>query len=175
MDHNRAFGAIDASTLEVAAQEVDYPLPPHKVGFICSFALQQCEYAKMQSLSQRFMVQSIASSLAYDAKGTEERVACLVQIQDKIGFLINNLSAANLEQKAKDLGGLLSEEQWPWFCNYMVVKRAAQEPNFHSLYVNLLLALQVSLAWYSNGCTFHGLAMRPSQSSVLFTFSPPSA
>jgi hypothetical protein len=26
----------------------------------------------------------------------------------------------------------------PWFCNYMVVKRAAQEANFHKLYIRLV-------------------------------------
>ena len=68
----------------------------------------------------------------------------LSQVQDRIGFLINNLSNSNLKQKATELKGHLTEEYWPWFCNYMVVKRAAQEQNFHLLYASLLLDLQVT-------------------------------
>lgn len=69
----------------------------------------------------------------------------LRQVQDKIGFIVNNLSQQNLEQKAEELRKVLDQESWPWFANYMVVKRAAQEPNFHALY------LQVGpqfCAWY---------------------------
>lgn len=66
-----------------------------------------------------------------------------LQVQDKIGFLINNLSNSNLGQKASDVKEVLTEQYWPWFCNYMVVKRAAQEQNFHLLYATLLQELQV--------------------------------
>jgi CCR4-NOT transcription complex subunit 1 len=62
-----------------------------------------------------------------------------LQVQDKIGFMVNNLSHQNLEQKAEDLKKLLNAENWPWFANYMVVKRAAQEPNFHALYLQVCL------------------------------------
>lgn len=31
MDHKRAFQAVNAETLEVALQDIDYELPPHKV------------------------------------------------------------------------------------------------------------------------------------------------
>ena len=31
MDHKRAFQAVNAETLEVASQNVDYDIPPHKV------------------------------------------------------------------------------------------------------------------------------------------------
>ncbi len=64
-------------------------------------------------------------------------------MQDKIGFLINNLSNSNLKQKATDVKEVLTQQYWPWFCNYMVVKRAAQEQNFHLLYASLLQELQV--------------------------------
>lgn len=32
MDHKRAFQAVNAETLEVASQDVDYDIPPHKAG-----------------------------------------------------------------------------------------------------------------------------------------------
>ncbi len=59
------------------------------------------------------------------------------QVQDKVGFIVNNLSAANLDAKARELRGVVTPDMWPWFANYMVVKRAAQEPNFHSLYLQV--------------------------------------
>ena len=76
---------------------------------------------------------------------TSERVhlVCMLQVQDRVGFLINNLTKSNLKQKASELKDFLTEEYWPWFCNYMVVKRAAQEQNYHLLYASLLQELQV--------------------------------
>ncbi|KAK9843414.1 hypothetical protein WJX81_000935 [Elliptochloris bilobata] len=62
-------------------------------------------------------------------------------VQDKVGFVVNNLSASNLETKAKELAGVLEAGSYPWFANYMVVKRAAQEPNFHGIYLQLADAI----------------------------------
>ncbi|XP_075501008.1 uncharacterized protein LOC142539437 isoform X2 [Primulina tabacum] len=60
------------------------------------------------------------------------------EIQDKISFIINNLSAANIEAKAKEFTEILSERYYPWFAQYMVMKRASIEPNFHDLYLKFL-------------------------------------
>ena len=57
--------------------------------------------------------------------------------------MINNLTASNVEEKAKELKGMLSEEFWDWFFSYIVIKRAAQEPNFQHLYEALIAALEV--------------------------------
>jgi CCR4-NOT transcription complex subunit 1 len=64
-------------------------------------------------------------------------------VQDRIGFVLNNMSAANVPVKAAELlAALLSYDGTvPWFANYLVVRRVALEPNFHSLYVSLLEAL----------------------------------
>lgn len=59
-------------------------------------------------------------------------------VQDRIHFLINNVSANNIMQKSADVQSVISEEFYPWFANYMVVKRAAQEANFHALYLELM-------------------------------------
>ncbi|XP_058113904.1 uncharacterized protein LOC131256859 [Magnolia sinica] len=48
------------------------------------------------------------------------------EIQDKILFMINNISASNMDVKAKE------------FTDYMVMKRASIEPNFHELYLKFL-------------------------------------
>ena len=47
-------------------------------------------------------------------------------MQDKLAFILNNLTTANLSQKTPELRRLLTQERWPWFCNYLVVRRAAQ-------------------------------------------------
>ncbi|XP_010258903.1 PREDICTED: CCR4-NOT transcription complex subunit 1 isoform X3 [Nelumbo nucifera] len=60
------------------------------------------------------------------------------EIQDKILFMINNISAANLEAKAKEFTEILKEQYYPWFAQYMVMKRASIEPNFHDLYLKFL-------------------------------------
>nr|GEZ25914.1 CCR4-Not transcription complex subunit 1 isoform X1 [Tanacetum cinerariifolium]GEZ26715.1 CCR4-Not transcription complex subunit 1 isoform X1 [Tanacetum cinerariifolium] len=43
--------------------------------------------------------------------------------QDKISFIINNLSIANIDPKAKEFTKVLKEEYYPWFVQYMVMKR----------------------------------------------------
>ncbi|XP_022732983.1 CCR4-NOT transcription complex subunit 1-like isoform X3 [Durio zibethinus] len=60
------------------------------------------------------------------------------EIQDKISFIINNISAANIEAKGKEFTQILKDLYCPWFAQYMVMKRASIEPNFHDLYLKFL-------------------------------------
>ncbi len=48
------------------------------------------------------------------------------EVQDKVAFIINNIVTANLEQKAKECLEVLKEEYYPWFAQYMVMKRYNQ-------------------------------------------------
>ncbi|CAL4923781.1 unnamed protein product [Urochloa decumbens] len=57
------------------------------------------------------------------------------EVQDKIFFMINNISTSNMEVKAKEFNEVLQEQYYPWFAQYMVMKRASIEPNFHDLYL----------------------------------------
>nr|XP_043622240.1 CCR4-NOT transcription complex subunit 1-like [Erigeron canadensis] len=79
------------------------------------------------------------------------------ETQDKISFIINNLSAANIEAKAKEFTEVLKEQYYPWFAQYMVMKRASIEPNFHDLYLKFLekanskiLTREIEKATYEN-------------------------
>ena len=47
-------------------------------------------------------------------------------LQNRVAFLINNISPKNVDSKVNEMRDLISQELWPWFANYMVVKRAAQ-------------------------------------------------
>ncbi|KAJ8748950.1 hypothetical protein K2173_013387 [Erythroxylum novogranatense] len=60
------------------------------------------------------------------------------EVQDKISFIINNISVANIEAKSKEFADVLKEQYYPWFAQYMVMKRASIEPNFHDLYLKFL-------------------------------------
>ncbi|KAL8091899.1 uncharacterized protein LOC141692281 isoform X1 [Apium graveolens] len=60
------------------------------------------------------------------------------EIQDKISFIINNLSPANAEAKAREFSEFFQEQYYPWFAQYLVMKRASIEPNFHDLYLKFL-------------------------------------
>ncbi len=60
-------------------------------------------------------------------------------VRDKILFVLNNLSSANIDQKVVDLRKLLvGSPYYAWFAQYLVVKRAGMEANYHSLYGQLL-------------------------------------
>ncbi|CAD7696161.1 unnamed protein product [Ostreobium quekettii] len=58
--------------------------------------------------------------------------------RDRFIFLLNNLSAQNIAEKVAQVEEFLEDDYLQWSANYLVVKRAAQEPNFHVLYVKLL-------------------------------------
>jgi hypothetical protein len=59
-------------------------------------------------------------------------------IQDKVAFIINNISWTNLEAKAKECVEVLKDEYHPWFAQYIVMKRASIEPNNHDTYIKFL-------------------------------------
>jgi CCR4-NOT transcription complex subunit 1 len=59
-------------------------------------------------------------------------------VQDKVLFIVNNVSQSNLENKLKELREWLEEAHHQWFADYLVVKRAKMEPNYHGLYLDLL-------------------------------------
>ena len=64
-------------------------------------------------------------------------------LQDKVAFVFNNLSQLNLQTKCDEIRELVTEEYWPWMAQYLVMKRASIELNFHALYSNFLDTLKV--------------------------------
>jgi CCR4-NOT transcription complex subunit 1 len=59
-------------------------------------------------------------------------------VQEKILFVINNLSNDNLDSKLGDLTTVLQESHYQWFANYLVEQRARLEPNNHGMYLRLI-------------------------------------
>ncbi|XP_033113474.1 CCR4-NOT transcription complex subunit 1-like isoform X3 [Anneissia japonica] len=63
-------------------------------------------------------------------------------IQDKIAFIFNNLSQSNMTIKAEDIKESVAEYK-QWIAQYMVMKRASIEFNFHSLYSSFVDTLKM--------------------------------
>ncbi|KAJ3415017.1 hypothetical protein HDV05_005662 [Chytridiales sp. JEL 0842] len=63
-------------------------------------------------------------------------------VQDKILFIINNVSFANIGNKVAEMQEMLGDNLLRWFSHYLVVKRVSIEPNFHDLYIAFLDGLQ---------------------------------
>ncbi|CAJ0849761.1 6099_t:CDS:2, partial [Entrophospora sp. SA101] len=64
-------------------------------------------------------------------------------VQDKILFIINNVAQSNFETKVAEMKEILKESHYRWFANYLVVKRASIELNYHQLYHQFLDALEI--------------------------------
>lgn len=64
-------------------------------------------------------------------------------IQDKTAFIFNNLSQLNLQTKCEELKEIVTDEYFPWLSQYLVMKRASIELNFHALYSNFLDVLKI--------------------------------
>lgn len=74
----------------------------------------------------------------------EKAVAPPESLQDKTAFIFNNLSQLNLKTKCDELRELVTEEYYPWLAQYLVMKRASLEVNFHVLYSNFLDTLNIN-------------------------------
>lgn len=68
----------------------------------------------------------------------EKAVAPPEPLQDKTAFIFNNLSQLNLKAKCDELKELVTDDYYPWLSQYLVMKRASIEFNFHGLYSNFL-------------------------------------
>ncbi|KAJ1891203.1 CCR4-NOT core subunit cdc39, partial [Kickxella alabastrina] len=63
------------------------------------------------------------------------------EAKDKIQFAVNNLAANNLVEKTAEVDKVLLPQHFVWFSQDIVVKRASQEPNYHTLYLQFIDAL----------------------------------
>ncbi|KRZ17968.1 CCR4-NOT transcription complex subunit 1, partial [Trichinella pseudospiralis] len=63
-------------------------------------------------------------------------------IREKVAFLFNNLSQANLSSKVTEMHELLDRSFFPWLAQYLVVRRISTEANFHHLYCSFVTAFK---------------------------------
>lgn len=70
----------------------------------------------------------------------------ILPVQDNINMQINNLARDNLQDKLPLLADLVTNDFWPYFANYMVVKRAAQVVHLSSM------LSQKAMSGYSLSC-----------------------
>ncbi|KAJ5728348.1 CCR4-Not complex component N.t1.c1 C-terminal [Penicillium malachiteum] len=68
-------------------------------------------------------------------------------IQDKILFVLNNVSEQNIEEKLEDLREVLRDQHHQWFAAYLVEERAKLQPNFQQLYLDLLDRIGDKILW----------------------------
>eukprot|EP01064_Diplonema_japonicum_P022359 TRINITY_DN3206_c1_g1_i1.p1 TRINITY_DN3206_c1_g1~~TRINITY_DN3206_c1_g1_i1.p1 ORF type:complete len:2330 (+),score=775.33 TRINITY_DN3206_c1_g1_i1:81-6992(+) len=58
-------------------------------------------------------------------------------VQEKIAMFIHQIDPNN-PWNVSDIQGFLQKEHYPYFAEYLVVKRASLEPNYHKLYMSML-------------------------------------
>ncbi|XP_039227537.1 CCR4-NOT transcription complex subunit 1 isoform X5 [Drosophila yakuba] len=98
------------------------------------------------AISHATRMKSIANATNIDTllvANQEEKVTVPPEpVQDKTAFIFNNLSQLNIPQKCDEIKEIMTKEYWPWLAQYLVLKRASMEFNFHTLYYNFLDALK---------------------------------
>lgn len=68
-------------------------------------------------------------------------------ISDKVTFVLNNVSKRNFDEKFKEIDGALEEKYSQWFAHYLVEELAKSQPNFQSLYLNVLEKFDKKIIW----------------------------
>ncbi|KAF2145079.1 uncharacterized protein K452DRAFT_221757 [Aplosporella prunicola CBS 121167] len=68
-------------------------------------------------------------------------------VQDKVLFVLNNVSERNLKDKLNDLKEALEEKHHQWFAGYLVEERAKMQPNFQQLYLDMLALFNDKVLW----------------------------
>ncbi|CAK4034652.1 related to negative regulator of transcription [Lecanosticta acicola] len=68
-------------------------------------------------------------------------------ISDKVTFVLNNVSKRNFDEKFKEIDEALDEKYSQWFAHYLVDELAKSQPNFQSLYLNVLEKFDKKIIW----------------------------
>ncbi|KAF9739933.1 hypothetical protein PMIN06_011760 [Paraphaeosphaeria minitans] len=69
------------------------------------------------------------------------------EVQDRVLFVLNNVSERNLQDKIRDLTGAVEDRHHQWFANYLVEERAKMQPNFQQLYLDMLDLFDNRILW----------------------------
>jgi len=69
------------------------------------------------------------------------------EVQEKIQFVLNNITKDNLETKFSDLKDVVDDHNQQWFAGHLVEQRAKMQPNYHELYLNLVKLFGKKSLW----------------------------
>ncbi|KAF2473358.1 Not1-domain-containing protein [Lindgomyces ingoldianus] len=69
------------------------------------------------------------------------------EVQDKVLFVLNNVSERNLNDKIHILTESVEEKHHQWFASYLVEERAKVQPNFQKLYLTMLDLFNDKMLW----------------------------
>lgn len=67
--------------------------------------------------------------------------------QEKVLFVLNNITERNLEDKFKELKNVVQERHQQWFAGHIVEQRAKMQPNYHQLYLGLVTLFGDKALW----------------------------
>ncbi|KAI9051160.1 hypothetical protein LZ554_005262 [Drepanopeziza brunnea f. sp. 'monogermtubi'] len=69
------------------------------------------------------------------------------EVQDKIQFVLNNISSENLQAKFGELQDVITDENQHWFASHLVQERARMQPNYHNVYLGLIKLFEKKSLW----------------------------
>lgn len=69
------------------------------------------------------------------------------QVRDRIQFCLNNLTETTLQTRHEELVALLDLSYHQWFAASLVEERAKMQPNYHTVYVDLVENFHDNLLW----------------------------
>ncbi|PMD55729.1 Not1-domain-containing protein [Hyaloscypha bicolor E] len=67
--------------------------------------------------------------------------------QDKIQFVLNNITSDNLKTKFIELKDFVDDNSQQWFAGHLVRERAKMQPNFQDLYLSLIELFNKKALW----------------------------
>jgi CCR4-NOT transcription complex subunit 1 len=86
------------------------------------------------------------NALWVDDYGTDYEIPSN-KVQEEIQFLMNNVTAENLEEKYVELKDMVAEQNQQWFASQLVEQRAKREPNNHQQYLDLIKLIGSKTLW----------------------------
>ena len=87
------------------------------------------------------------NSLNIDPPAYDQNVAPSGDIQEKVQFVLNNISEENLESKFSELEDAIDGSHQQWFAEHLVEERAKMQPNYHKLYLDLVKRFERKSLW----------------------------
>ncbi|XP_039763279.1 CCR4-NOT transcription complex subunit 1 isoform X3 [Pararge aegeria] len=128
-----------ASVVTVSAPYRTVVCAPNPISVISKIANCAGGIGSRPSIANATNIDTLLTATDID----EKIVAPPEAIQDKTAFIFNNLSQLNLPTKCEELKEIITEEYHKWLSQYLVMKRASIELNFHALYSNFLDVLKI--------------------------------